>query len=163
MGSRSWLDVDPESPFSLANIPFGIVSTPSDPSPRPAIVIGDYTLDLQAFASNSGFAQLPVISQNIDVFSQPTLNSFAALGQSTHRQVRKYLQEVLSDNGPYKSVLEQNPELQRKVLVPLKDVKSHLPMHIGDYTDFYAGRNHAYNVSISCSAADFVVRVEPET
>lgn len=111
MGSQSWLDISPESPFSLANIPFGIVSTPSGPSPRPAIVIGDYALDLQAFASNSGFAQLPAISQNIEVFSQPTLNSFAALGQSTHRQVRKYLQEVLSANGPYKAILEQNPEL----------------------------------------------------
>jgi fumarylacetoacetase len=158
MGSQSWLDIGPESPFSLANIPFGIVSTPlalrRDPPSSLAIMHSIFKL----FASNIGFAQLPAISQNIEVFSQPTLNSFAALGQSTHRQVRKYLQEVLSANGPYKAILEQNPELQQKVLVPLKDVKSHLPMNVGDYTDFYAGRNHAYNVSLSRSTADFVVK-----
>ncbi len=149
MDFSSWLNITPESPFSLANIPFGIISTPSDPSLRPAIAIGDYALDLRAFASNNGFAQLPAISKNIEVFSQPTLNSFAALGQSIHRQVRKYLQDIFSVNGPYKATLEQNPELQQKVLVPLKEIKSHLPMHVGDYTDFYAGKNHAYNVSLS--------------
>ena len=30
----------------------------------------------------------------------------------------------------------------------MAEVTSHLPMHIGDYTDFYAGLNHAYNVGV---------------
>jgi len=28
------------------------------------------------------------------------------------------------------------------------EVRMHLPMEIGDYTDFYAGRNHAFNVGV---------------
>lgn len=30
----------------------------------------------------------------------------------------------------------------------------HLPMHIGDYTDFYAGKNHAYNLGVMLRGPD---------
>lgn len=142
--SQSFLQIDPKSPFSLANIPFGIISTSSDSTPRPAIAIGDYALDLKAFTSNEGFSELSSISSNLKVFAEPTLNSFAALGRPVHKVVREYLQKVLTKAGPYANVLENNSSLQKKVLFPLKDVTTHLPMNIGDYTDFYAGRNHAY-------------------
>jgi fumarylacetoacetase len=33
-------------------------------------------------------------------------------------------------------------------MVPLSDTTNHLPLAIGDYTDFYAGTNHAYNVGV---------------
>ncbi|KAN0081821.1 hypothetical protein V8E54_003119 [Elaphomyces granulatus] len=108
-----------ESPFSLANIPFGIISTKTITAPVPAVAIGDYALNLATFASSDGFALLPAIQSHLHVFYQRTLNAFAALGRPVHRQVREYLQ-----------------------------VTSHLPMHIGDYTDFYAGLNHAYNVGV---------------
>lgn len=42
------------SPFTLQNIPFGVVSTQQDPSPRCATAIGDYAVDLRSL-SNSGF------------------------------------------------------------------------------------------------------------
>jgi len=61
--------------------------------------------------------------------------------------VRTHLQEVLSKDRKYKGLFEENKALQEKLLVALKDVKYHLPMQIGDFTDFYAGKNHAYNVS----------------
>jgi fumarylacetoacetase len=147
--SSSWLDVDLESPFSLANIPFGIISTSSAPAPRPAIAIGEFALDLKTFSSRDGFKGLPSISKDISVFSSPTLNAFAALGQKIHGEVRKYMQAVLSKDGPYKEILEQDKVFQSEVLVPLKSVKYHLPMTIGDYTDFYAGKNHAYNVNLN--------------
>ena len=38
----------------------------------------------------------------------------------------------------------------RKSLFAFQDLTPHLPMAIGDYTDFYAGENHAYNAS-QCS------------
>jgi fumarylacetoacetase len=142
--SQSWLRIDSKSPFSLANIPFGIVSTSSDSTPRPAIAIGDYALDLKAFTSDGGFSALSEFSSSSKVFSEPTLNAFAALGRPVHKAVREYLQKVLTKSGPYSSILESNDNLQKQVLLPLKDVTSHLPLTIGDYTDFYAGRNHAY-------------------
>jgi fumarylacetoacetase len=38
--------------------------------------------------------------------------------------------------------------LQNQVLILLEDIKAHLPFRIGDYTDFFAGQNHAYNCGV---------------
>ncbi|KAL4978646.1 Fumarylacetoacetase [Aspergillus desertorum] len=144
----SWLQMPKNSPFSLANIPFGIISSPKIPSRVPAVAIGDYALNLSAFASSGGFSQLPAIQPHLNVFSQPTLNAFAALGRPVHRQVREYIQKVFSTETPFPQILKDNATLQREALVPLSEVTNHLPMQIGDYTDFYAGLNHAYNVGV---------------
>lgn len=143
----SWLQIPKQSPFSLANVPFGIVSTPSS-SPRAAVAIGEQVLDLAAFASGNGFSQLPAIHPHLSVFSQSTLNDFAALGRPVHRAVREYLQAVFRDDTPYAQILKSNADLQKSALLPLKDVTNHMPLRIGDYTDFYAGLNHAYNVGV---------------
>lgn len=144
----SWLQIPKNSPFSLANIPFGIISS-TKASPRvPAIAIGEYALNLSAFASSSGFSQLPVIQPHLGVFNEPTLNAFAALGRPVHRQVREYLQAVFRADTPYPQVLKDNAALQKEALLPLSEVTNHVPLQIGDYTDFYAGLNHAYNVGV---------------
>ncbi|KAL3482833.1 hypothetical protein BJX62DRAFT_99233 [Aspergillus germanicus] len=144
----SWLQIPKNSPFSLANIPFGIISSSKITSRVPAIAIGDYALNLNAFASSGGFSQLPAIQSHLDVFNQPTLNAFAALGRSVHRQVREYIQKVLGADTPYPQLLKDNASLQKEALLPLSEVTNHLPMQIGDYTDFYAGLNHAYNIGV---------------
>ncbi|KAL2797725.1 hypothetical protein BJX66DRAFT_297086 [Aspergillus keveii] len=144
----SWLQIPKNSPFSLANIPFGIISSSKITSRVPAIAIGDYALNLNVFASSGGFSQLPAIQSHLDVFNQPTLNAFAALGRSVHRQVREYIQKVLGADTPYPQLLKDNTSLQKEALLPLSEVTNHLPMQIGDYTDFYAGLNHAYNIGV---------------
>lgn len=143
----SWLQIPKNSPFSLANIPFGIISAKAS-SHVPAIAIGDYALNLSTFASSGGFSQLPAVQSHLGVFSQPTLNAFAALGRPVHRQVREYLQAVFRADTPFPQVLKDNASLQKEALLPLSQVTNHLPMQIGDYTDFYAGLNHAYNVGV---------------
>lgn len=148
MAIRSWLPIPPNSPFSLANIPFGIISTETHSEPHSAIAIGDYALDLQVFTAGNGFSALSIIQPHQAVFSSTTLNAFAALGKPVHSAVRKYLQSVLLDSTPFSGVLKDNKTLQEAALVPLKDVQYHLPMQIGDYTDFYAGLHHAYNVGV---------------
>lgn len=40
------MQVSSDSDFSIENIPFGIISTAADPTPRPATAIGDFALDL---------------------------------------------------------------------------------------------------------------------
>lgn len=143
----SWLPVPQDSPFSIKNIPFGIITSKfSQTQKRPAIAIGDHVLDLLAFSTSNGFSSLPSIQPHLDVFAQPTLNAFAALGRPVHKEVRKYIQDVLKTDTPYASLLKDNEEVQKKVLLPKHETKTHLPMQIGDYTDFYAGRNHAFNV-----------------
>ena len=145
---KSWLELDPKTHFSLANIPFGIISTPQVPEPHPAIAIGDYALDLHVFAQQNGFSALSTIQPHQKVFSQKTLNGFAALGRPIHRVVREYLQSIFLEDGPFPGVLQTNEQLRKAAIIPLKDCKMHLPMHISDYTDFYAGLNHAYNVGV---------------
>jgi fumarylacetoacetase len=144
---NSWLEIPSGSPFSLANIPFGIISTESNPKPRPAIAIGDHALDLEAFAAGNGFASLSTIQPHQAVFSQPTLNDFADLGRPIHSVVRKYIQSIFAQDSPYPDILKNNSSLQKAALFPLKDVKNHIPFKIGDYTDFYVGFNHAVNCS----------------
>ncbi|KAI9840636.1 MAG: hypothetical protein M1837_001405 [Sclerophora amabilis] len=146
--ARSWLPIQRSSHFSLANIPFGIISSATFASPRPAIAIGDYALDLAEFSSNAGFSGLHSIKPHLSVFSQPTLNAFAALGRPLHREVRQYLQRVLIEDTPFPQMLKANLDLRKRSLVPLNEVQTHLPLEIGDYTDFYAGLNHAYNVGV---------------
>jgi fumarylacetoacetase len=148
MSAKSWLHIPLDSHFSLANIPFGIIRTQHLPERRPAIAIGDHVLDLKIFTAQNGFRSLPTIQQHSDVFSQPTLNAFASLGRATHREVREYLQDILSDDTSFPDILKNNKELQASALFPQTKVKMHLPMHIGDYTDFYAGMNHAFNVGV---------------
>lgn len=154
MPLKSWLPIPPSSPFSLANIPFGIISTPQSKAPRPAVAIGDHALDLAVFSSSRGFSQLPSILPHLSVFLQPTLNDFAALGQPLHRQVRRYLQNVFQENTEFPTLLKTHPSLQEKSIFPLKDVMTYLPFLIGDYTDFYVGKNHAQNAGSLFRSSD---------
>jgi fumarylacetoacetase len=148
MAHQSWFPIPKSSHFSLANIPFGIISTSENKTPRPAVAIGEHALDLAAFRDGDGFSSLPSIQKHLKVFSEPTLNAFAALGRPVHGEVRRYIQGVFREDTSFPNVLKDNTSLQEKSLIPLKEVQMHLPMQIGDYTDFYAGKNHAYNVGV---------------
>ena len=144
----SWLNIAPDSHFSIANIPFGIISSSTDATPRPAVAIGDYALDLKVFAAAGGFDPVTDIAKHLSVFAEPTLNAFAAKGRPYHRLVREYLQSVLISDTKHPEILKDNKDLQSKALLPFSAVVNHLPLAIGDYTDFYASTNHAYNVGV---------------
>lgn len=142
----SWLSIPSGSHFSLANIPFGIISSSSNNTPRPATIVGDDVLDLASFASGGGFSSSDEIQKHVDVFSKTSLNAFAALGQPFHRAVRSFLQDVFAVDTKHADVLKSNDKLRSSSILKVSDVKNHMPLTIGDYTDFYAGKNHAYNV-----------------
>ena len=144
----SWIHIQRDSPFTLANIPFGIITSQAHTTPRPAVAIGDQVLDLKLFAEGAGFSGLPAIQSHLGVFDQPVLNAFAALGRPVHRLVREYLQDVLASDTRFPGVLRDNMPLQERALVPLQQVTMHLPMKIGNYTDFFAGKHHAYNCGV---------------
>jgi len=154
--ASSWVpDIDESSDFSLANIPFGIVSTQQDPSPHAATAIGTYILDLKVLAANVDLPSLfPSLDGHVDVFSKPTLNAFAQLGRKVHREVRQGIQDLLSTETKHPEILRDNAPLRDKALLPQTSVKMHLPMEIGDYTDFYAGYHHAYAVGVMFRGPD---------
>jgi len=128
----SWIDTDSNSDFSISNIPFGIISDEKNPRHRPAIAIGDYALDLQAFATAGGLSELKPSDALLDSISQTTLNAFAALGRPVHREVRKFIKDVLAHDTTRSKVLRDNSALREKALLPLSSITNHLPMVIGD-------------------------------
>ena len=143
----SWLDITPKSHFSLSNIPFGIITTPASSSPHAGVGIGNHALDLSVFASREGFSDCPAIISHLQVFSEPALNDFAALGRPVHREVRHYLQKVFREGSkftPAKGITKPHDI----GLFPLRDIKTHLPFRIGDYTDFFVGKHHAQSSTL---------------
>lgn len=119
------MNVPEESDFSIANIPFGIFSTASDPSRRAGTRVGDHVIDLWVLSATVD------LGVDASVFCQPTLNDFASLGQSAHALVRTRIIDEIERDG------------LKIDLVAVEDATMHLPMAIGDYTDFYAGIHHA--------------------
>lgn len=128
------INVPENSDFSIHNIPFGIFST-SDRSPRAGVAIGEHILDLAAVA------ELDVFDFNTAILEKEVLNDFIALGKSITNKVRKDIQHWLQDEN---SVLADKPEL----FVLQSEAQMHMPVYIGDYTDFYSSIEHATNVGI---------------
>lgn len=146
MSFESWLDISEGSPFSLANIPFGIITPTGSTEPHAGIAIGDHVLDLHQFAVHDGFSGLEDFSPSqAELFSQPTLNDFASAGQKFHNRIRKYLQNVFTKDTTLSHVLKDNQAAQSFALFRRDQVTVHLPMKISSYTEFFAGKNHAYN------------------
>ena len=84
-------------------------------------------------------AKLNVFNFDTSVLNKNTLNDFIALGKTITSKVRTDIQELLQDNT---SVLTGKPE----VFIKQADAQMHLPIKIGDYTDFYSSIEHATNV-----------------
>jgi fumarylacetoacetase len=150
--AKSWIPgADSSTDFSLANIPFGIVTTEADPVPRPSVAIGEFVLDLKALTKRRDLASI-FGGSNLNIarlrhaFCSTTLNPFAALGRAAHREVREKLQDVLSEQTSAPGFLRDDAALRHEVLITKEKVRMCLPMQIGDYTDFYAGYHHAYHV-----------------
>lgn len=69
------------------------------------------------------------------MFSQASLNSFMSQGRAVWKEVREVLQHAIKDS-----------KIPKEALLPVQEVTLHLPFQIGDYTDFYASKEHATNV-----------------
>jgi fumarylacetoacetase len=141
--AQSWVKYSPECQFPIENLPYGVFSTGSNAEKRIGVAIGDQVLDLSVLATQ--YADL-IPGDNktviVDAFKSSTLNKFMSLGKSVWDNARAILIDLLSVSN---TTLSQHKDA---VLVSQKDAIMHLPAQIGDYTDFYASRNHAYNVGV---------------
>ena len=114
------IDLAPDDPFGLANLPYGVFST-TGTAQRPCVRVGDQVLDLAVLDD--------------PVCAGPTLNPLLAAGADRWAEVRGRLRELLvagRDMEPF--------------LHPLDEVRLHLPVAVADYVDFYASEHHARNV-----------------
>lgn len=135
----SWLHVGKNSDFPIQNIPFGVFLTRDD------IItigtrIGDTAIDLGALHQLGYFDGIPLTD---DIFLQDSLNDFIADGRKTWRAVRGRIAEIFDSNN---NELKQNVKHKEIVCFRLDEIEMQLPVHIGDYTDFYSSKEHATNV-----------------
>ncbi|ERF82793.1 fumarylacetoacetase [Bradyrhizobium viridifuturi] len=142
---RSFIDVAPTSDFPIQNLPYGVFSA-NGLAPRVGVAIGDYVLDLWELEQDSRLDVGP-----LGVFSQPSLNAFMALGPKVWSATRARISELLRSDHPE---LRDNRELRARALVPMADVKLHMPFAVSGYTDFYSSKEHATNVGVMFRGKD---------
>ena len=136
---RSFIPVGAASDFPIQNLPYGVFSTSASPAPRVGVAIGDTILDLAVLEAEGLIDLAPAW----DVFAQPSINAFMALGPKVWSRTRVRISELLRHDHPQ---LRDNKALRAHALVPMADAKLHLPIAVAGYTDFYSSKEHATNV-----------------
>lgn len=132
---KSFVEYEKDSHFPIQNLPLGIFEEQGNL--RVGVRIGDMVLDLALLEQRGFFPSLP------GLFNTSTLNPFLAMGRPVWTKVRATVSRLLRADG---TELRDNIELRSKALIPAAKVTMHLPVAIGDYTDFYSSREHATNV-----------------
>ena len=126
----TWVEGAAGSAYDVSNLPYGVFSRGGD-APRVGVRIGDFVVDLARLAA----------SQQGDVgsvFEEPRLNAFMSQGRPAWDSVRAWLVDLLTD--------EAQRQVAETFLVPLDEVRLHLPFEVADYVDFYCSLDHATNV-----------------
>ncbi|HKA81870.1 MAG TPA: fumarylacetoacetase [Xanthobacteraceae bacterium] len=137
---KSWVDsANGHADFPIQNLPFGVFA-PAGGTARGGVAIGDEIFDLAA-ALEQGLFDGPV-RQAAQAASGATLNAFFALGSNARRALRHRISDILDADGRDRAKVEP---LRARLVHRAGDCRIELPAAIGDYTDFFAGINHAVN------------------
>jgi fumarylacetoacetase len=134
---KSWVASAQGSIFPIQNLPYGIFST-AHKTPRIGVAIGDKILDLYELALHQ------LIDLNPEIANQNSINSFMALGKEKTNAIRLQIASLLEMGND----LLTNHSNKADFFVEMNQATLHLPIKIGDYTDFYSSRQHATNVGI---------------
>ncbi len=133
---RSWVEsAVGHDDFPLQNLPFGVFTPLGDDEPRGGVAIGDAVLDLRA-ALDAGLLS----GDAAEAAAAPSLNRLMALGPLARRQLRHDLFALLADDVPTATRTRAAGLLHQAA-----DCRVGMPAEIGDYTDFFAGIEHALN------------------
>jgi fumarylacetoacetase len=131
--------------------------TVRQPDRRAGIAIGEYILDLSCLEEEGLFRdtfQHEEISNSWNqndsgikksIFTQASLNNFAALPSETRSAIRNKIIDILQNEH---SALFSDPALNHAAFHKQRKAQMHLPMQVGDFTDFLCSRTHANNVSL---------------
>ena len=138
---KSWVDVPAGSDFPIQNIPFGIFSA-NGRAPRPCTRLGDTVVDLHVLCEAGLLTGTDIASE---AFQSETLNALIKHGKPAVRRLRERLMDLLSTGN---TGMQDQAGLVGRALIPVQDATLHLPVEVGDYTDFYSSREHATNVGI---------------
>ena len=136
---KSWIEVTNDSDFPIQNLPFGIFSLEGD-TPRVGVAIGDKIVDLKNLFELGYLEETPF---ELADFDAAVLNPMLLRGKQATRILRNRISDLLNIEN---DELQKNTEEIHQIIVDAKDAQMHLPLYIGDYTDFYSSEQHAYNV-----------------
>lgn len=125
-----WVDgADRHARFPVQHLPYGIF-THRGGRRRAGVAIGDYIIDLAAIGQH-----LPV---DRDALNGESVVQLVSRPAAERAELRRALSRVLCD-AAFRDGIEPH-------LIPASECQMHLPMAIGDYTDFYVGIHHATNI-----------------
>jgi fumarylacetoacetase len=132
---QSWLDSanDPASDFPLNNLPYGVFSRTGE-GRRCGVAIGACVLDVAALET-AGLISLSAGA----LLQEGRWNPVMAAGPAVWAELRDTLTALLQAGSGKEAQV-------RPHLVALDEVRLHMPFDVAEYTDFYAGRQHAFNV-----------------
>jgi fumarylacetoacetase len=134
---KSWVVGSENTEFPIQNIPFGIYSTTSK-TPRIGTAIGNKVLDIHQLGVSG------LIDLDTKITENNALNDFISLGKTITNQIRLNIAQLLDIEN---DTLKGRADLAL-FMDEMSEVNMHLPVKIGDYTDFYSSRQHATNVGI---------------
>ncbi|WP_377193093.1 fumarylacetoacetase [Ruegeria meonggei] len=140
---KSWVVSanDADHPFPLNNLPYGVFSTEGS-DPRCGVAIGDMILDVTT-AEVEGLITL----SDEPLFDLPFWNPLMEEGPAVWAALRNRLTDLLAESSEARGDIEP-------MLVAQDDAEMHMPFAVSEYTDFYAGRNHAQNVGTMFRGAE---------
>jgi fumarylacetoacetase len=137
---RSWVaSANGHADFPIQNLPLGIFSVSGGPASG-GVAIGDEIFDLAAALELGLFEGLA--ARAAEAASGGTLNPLFALGREPRVALRRRIGEILDADGRERARIEA---LRSRLLHRAADCRLELPGAIGDYTDFFAGIQHATN------------------
>jgi fumarylacetoacetase len=136
---RSWVSSaqNPAGDFPIQNLPHAVFRRRAgEEGFRGGVAIGDQILDLSAACDRGAFSMS--CSPIARAAGASALNGLMALGPAAWHQLRLELSRVLSEGANAASSLAD-------CLVAQAEAEYALPVHIGDYTDFFTSWNHMIN------------------
>ncbi|MFN3641568.1 MAG: fumarylacetoacetase [Gemmobacter sp.] len=138
---KSWVESAnaPDTEFPLNNLALGVFGV-AGAEPHCGVAIGDVILDATA-AEEAGLIGLPG-GPLLDV---PFWNELMEAGPDVWADFRAQVTALLAEGADRAAA---------PFLVPMAGADLHMPFLVAEYTDFYAGRNHAQNVGAMFRGAE---------
>lgn len=140
-GLKSFIEVPADHEFPIQNLPYGAFKRSGDDHPQIGVRIGDHVLDLKVLEHEGLFKDTALGETHY--FCKWALNKFMGAGRPVWSAARQRISELLRRDNPR---LRDDESLRRRALVPVDQVELCMPVEIGDYTDFYSSKHHAFNV-----------------
>ncbi|AUH34580.1 fumarylacetoacetase [Paracoccus tegillarcae] len=133
---RSWIESanSAKTDFPLNNLPYGVFD--DGRGARMGVAIGDMILDVARVDHGLDHA----------LFAAPEWNAVMAAGPKVWAALRARLTELLSDEA-HRDAVEPH-------LIEVASARLLMPFRVSEYTDFYAGKNHAVNVGTMFRGAE---------